>query len=103
MAMYWADPKQVGLEAGDCFLSCDADNELVARMLWLDEQSLPIVSGIGPAATSALTGEAVRIILDALKTWDLDSDDQLANFVGVWMYGFQLGHDYAVKYGSLRC
>ena len=34
-----SDPKKVGLEAGHCFLSCDADNELVARMLLLDQEN----------------------------------------------------------------
>ena len=96
-----ADPKKVGLEAGHCFLSGDADNELVARMLLLHEQSQPIVAGIDRAATSALTGEAIRIVLEGLKTWDQDNAE-LATLVGFWMYGFQMGHDYAVKYGSLR-
>ena len=79
-------------------LSGQADAELIARLQELDWDTLPFMILVSDRQNAAVMLEIQRIIeADGVDVLSAQGRQRIAGF----LYGFQMGHDYAVKYGPL--
>ena len=92
------DPKQKAEAAVRAVKSGRADAELIERLQQLDWETVPFVTIVSDSQNAAVMLEVERIIASAgLDCLSVEGQKMIAGF----LYGFQMGHDYAIKYGPL--
>jgi len=92
------DPERHALEAGDCWKAAEYDQALLKRLQDIDADNLPLTERLPIPERAALCGFGQFIA----GTYAGEGNDEarMDNWMG-FLYGFQMGYDYALRHGAL--
>ena len=79
----------------------DYDHAVKDRLRDLDADRAMMLLRMDRSVATSLLAEGYRMVQAAAAEQGVSSE-QFARLLAFWIYGFQVGHDYADRHGSLR-